>query len=227
MGLYKYSMELVKGEKLGKAQLHDVNCSYKDLSQVFASIRGKSVKDAEKILEEAVSMKRAIPYAKFSTKIGHRSELGGRKGRYPKKECKIALDMIQNARSNAVQKGLDETALYVKQAAAYKQNVLKRYRNYFASSRTLGYGKNPIWSNYVTCWAELVLAESPEAAAASASASASKKAEAGAGGKKVEKTAEKTAVAVKAAEKPVEKPAEKNAEEKPAPKAEEKTVAKA
>lgn len=159
MGLFKYSVIEKEGEKAAKAQQHDVNCSYKDLSQVFAAIKGLSVVQAEKILNEAVEMKKAIRYHRFAKHIGHRSELGGKKGRYPKKECKIALSLLENAKANAVHKGMDESALFVKHAASYKQNVLKRYRNYFASSRTLGYGKQSIWSNYVTCWAEVVLGE--------------------------------------------------------------------
>ncbi len=159
MGLYKYSMAEEEGVKTAKAQQHDMSCSYKDLSQVFAAIRGKTVPDARKVLDEAIEMKKAIRYHKFATKIGHRSNLGGKKGRYPKKECKIALSLLENAVANAVQKGMDESALYIMHAASYKQNVLKRYRNYFASSRTLGYGKQSTWSNYVTCWAEMVLGE--------------------------------------------------------------------
>ncbi|MFH1056219.1 MAG: 50S ribosomal protein L22 [Candidatus Micrarchaeota archaeon] len=159
MGLFKYSVQEKEGEKWGKAQLHDVNCSYKDLSQVFSAIKGLRLRFAEEVLNDAISMKKAIPYHKFATKIGHRSELGGKKGRYPKKECKIALQMIENAKANAVKNGLDETMLFVKHAASYKQNVLRRYRRIFGSSRTLGYGKQSLWSNFVTCWAELVVAE--------------------------------------------------------------------
>jgi len=95
MGLYKYSMAEDEGVKTAKAQQHDMNCSYKDLSQVFAAIRGKRIADARKVLDETISMKKAIRYHKFATKIGHRSELGGKKGRYPKKECKIAWHCLK------------------------------------------------------------------------------------------------------------------------------------
>ena len=164
MPLFKYSVAEEKGEKWGKAQLHDVNCSYKDLGQVLAAIKGKSVKEAEKILNEAIALKKAIPFKKFNTGMGHRSELCGQKGKYPKKECRFALELLENARANSVARGLDEAVLFIKHACAYKQNVLKRYRRTFAGSRTLGYGKQALWSNYMTCRAELVLAEKPGAA---------------------------------------------------------------
>jgi len=158
-GLYRFSFKEKEGEKLGKAQLHDLNCSYKDLSQVLGAIRRKPIGEARVILNEAIDLKKAIRFRKFSGRLGHRSELGGQKGKYPKKECKFALELLQNAVSNAIVKGLDESALVVKHGAAYKQNVLKRYRKFFAGSQTLGYGKQAIWSNYGLAWAELAVGE--------------------------------------------------------------------
>ncbi|MBS3070251.1 50S ribosomal protein L22 [Candidatus Micrarchaeota archaeon] len=207
MGLYKYSMAEEEGVKTAKAQQHDMSCSYKDLSQVFAAIRGKTVAGSRKVLDDAIAMKKAIRYHKFATKIGHRSNLGGKKGRYPKKECKIALSLLENAVANAVQKGMDESALYVMHAASYKQNVLKRYRKYFASSRTLGYGKQSTWSNYVTCWAEMVLGEKqvPEGKKKQGEAKIQVKAPAAA---KAKESVQQSA--------PKKKPAEKAPEEKKA-----------
>jgi ribosomal protein uL22 len=159
MGLYRFSFKEKEGEKLGKAQQHDLNCSYKDLSQVLRAIKRKPVEQAREILNAAIELKKAIPFKKFATGMGHRSELGGQRGKYPKKECRIALGLLQNAVANAVAKGLDESALVVKHGAAYKQNVLKRYRKFFATAATLGYGKQAIWSNYTLAWAELAVGE--------------------------------------------------------------------
>lgn len=162
MGLYKYSRKFGDEREVARAQAYDLDCSYKDLGQVLAALKGRSVADSKKILGDCISMKKPIAFHKFHTGMGHRKELGGRKGKYPKKEAKIALRMLENAEANADYKGLDSAELAVVQAAAYKQNVMPRYRRLFASSVVLGYGKQSIWANYVTTRAEIVLGKAPE-----------------------------------------------------------------
>lgn len=162
MGLYKYSMKSVDEREVARAQAYDLDCSYKDLGQVLAAIKGKNIQEAKKTLEDCISLKKAIPFKKFNKGMGHRSELGGRKGKYPKKEARIALKLLENAEANADYKGLDSDGLVVVQAAAYKQNVLPRYRRTFASPVVLGYGKQALWANYVTARAEIVLAKPEE-----------------------------------------------------------------
>ncbi len=159
MGLYKYSHKEADEKQLARAQMHDVNASYKDFTQVLAAIKNKNIADATQILTETISMKKAIPYVRFAKGIGHRSELGGKKGRYPKKEAKLTLALLQNAVANAENKGLDKNSLYIKAASAHKQNALMRYRKYWASGVILGYGKQSVASKYVTCWVEITLAE--------------------------------------------------------------------
>ncbi len=155
MGFFKYSVKVA--EKVGKAQAYDVDASYKDLTQVCRAIRSLPVKKAYSVLEAAIEGKHAIPYYKFSKGMGHRSELGGKKGRYPKKECKIVLASLKNAAANAVHNGLEEGSLVVRHAAAYKQTTYKRHRTFFVGSVTLGYGKHAVWADYVTARIEIVV----------------------------------------------------------------------
>ncbi len=161
MSMYEYSFKL-SGEgakRSAAAQFHDADASYKDLTQVCRAIKGKRVAEANKILGEAIALRKAIPYSKFSKGLGHKRELGGRKGRYPKKECALVKSLLRNAVANAGHKGLDEKKLFVRHAAAFKQNSFPRYRKFWASSVTLGYGKRAVWANYETARAELVVEE--------------------------------------------------------------------
>lgn len=158
MGLYDFSYKVGDEREVARAQAHDLDASYKDLSNVFHAIKGLMIPQAKRVLEECISMKKAIPYYRFAKNLGHRSELGGKRGRYPKKEAKIALTLLKSAESNANFKGLEVQKLIVRQAAAYKQNTMRRYRQHFGSSITLGYGKQAIWASYETCRAEVVLA---------------------------------------------------------------------
>lgn len=158
MPFYDYAIEY-EPSKSGRSQSYDLNCSYKDLTQVLANLKGLSVAKAFTLIEECVELKKAIPFRKFNKGMGHRSELGGKKGKYPKKEANLALQLLNNAISNAKSKGLDEKNLVVLHACAYKQNVFPRYRKFFASSTVLGYGKQAMFSAYMTARAELVVGE--------------------------------------------------------------------
>ncbi len=158
MSLYKYSIK-VDAKKSAPAQVHDLDASYKDLANLCRAVKNKSVAQARKLLDDVVSMKMPVLYTFHHTGMGHRSQLGGKKGRFPKKEAKIMLTLIQNAAAGATQKGLDEKKLFISHAAANRQNVMKRYRKFWATGATLGYGKQSVWANYETCKAEIVLSE--------------------------------------------------------------------
>lgn len=158
MSFYKYSVEYA-GENSGRAQVYDLNASYKDLSQVAAAIRRLPAAKARSVLEDCIAMRRPIEFRKFAKGTGHRSQLGGKRGKFPKKECRLMLLLLDNALANAKAKGLDEKSLVVLHASAYKQNVFPRYRKFFAGSTILGYGKQAIYSSYVTARAEVVVGE--------------------------------------------------------------------
>jgi large subunit ribosomal protein L22 len=156
MGLFKYSQ---KFDDSARSQVHDVDASYKDMGQVLRAVKYKGVAEAQEILEDCIAKRKAIQYKRHNTGMGHRSELGGLKGRYPKKEAKVVLKMLKEAKSNAVSKGLDEEKLMVRHACAYKQNTQRRHKRFFATGHTLGYGKQAMFANYETCRAELTLVE--------------------------------------------------------------------
>ncbi|MFA6048939.1 MAG: 50S ribosomal protein L22 [Candidatus Micrarchaeia archaeon] len=158
MGLYGYSIK-IDAKKQANVQAHDLDASYKDLANICRAVKKKSIADAKKILDGVISMEMPLLYTFHHTGMGHRSQLGGKKGRYPKKEAKIMLKLINDAKANALQKGLDEKKLYISHAAANRQNVMKRYRKFWATGATLGYGKQAVWANYETARVELVLSE--------------------------------------------------------------------
>ncbi len=158
MGLYRYSQKF-EGQKVAKAQGHDWNGSYKDLANVCAAARGKPVSAVRKILEDAMDMTRAIPYVVHNKRAGHRSELGGKKGRYPRKEIELFSKLFESCVDSAKQLGLDESKLAVLQTAAYKQNTMPRYRRFFVGGASIGYGKHATRADYETCRAEIVVGE--------------------------------------------------------------------
>lgn len=156
MSLYEYAIEFEPG-KSARSQVYDQNVSYKDLTQVCRAIRGKPVEQARKQLEDAQAMVRPIPYGSHAKGVGHKSILGGKKGRFPKKECRLASKLLQAAVAAAQGKGLEPKSLIVIHACTYKQNVFPRYRREFAGSNTLGYGKQATMAAYTTARLELTV----------------------------------------------------------------------
>ncbi|MEK6924226.1 MAG: uL22 family ribosomal protein [Candidatus Micrarchaeota archaeon] len=145
--------------KTARAQVYDLDASYKDMTQVCAAMRGKSADAAAETLQAAINLEKPIRFYSHAKGLGHRSQLGGKQGKFPKKECKLALSLLKNAIAAAADKGIDAKGLMVLHAQAYKQNSYPRYRRTFASSHTLGYGKQAILSRYVTARVEITVGE--------------------------------------------------------------------
>jgi len=134
--------------KTARAQRSDIDASFKDLSQVCRNINGKEISEAVNLLEDAKLGKVPIRYVKFNKKLGHRKELGGRKGRYPRKSAGIVLELLKGTIANARRKGLGEK-LVVRHASANKQNVYPRIASKGRAMR----------ANYETAKLEIVLEE--------------------------------------------------------------------
>ncbi len=149
---FGYSCTVADEKRFSRAQSYNVDASYKDLSQVCANIRGLMIDDALDLLESASNCERPIQFKKFNKKLGHRSELGGKKGRYPWKAASLVLKVLQNAQANASFKGLSE-ALRVYHAAANKQATYPRLQSKGRQAR----------ANYETARIEVMLQEVPGA----------------------------------------------------------------
>ena len=91
--------------RAAKARVDGVNASYKDLANVCANIRGRNAEKALEFLKEASEGERPIRLYKFHKHRGHVGRLGGIKGGWPVKSCKIVRDVLVNAMASAKSKG--------------------------------------------------------------------------------------------------------------------------
>ena len=91
--------------RAAKARVDGVNASFKDLVNVCANIRGRNAEKALEFLEAASKKERPIRLYKFHKHRGHVGRLGGIKGGWPVKSCKIVRDVLANAMANAKTKG--------------------------------------------------------------------------------------------------------------------------
>lgn len=128
-------------ENCASARLEGVNASYKDLAEVCGRIRNKKSDWALTFLTAASEMEIPVLFRRHNKKLGHRHELGGRKGRYPWKAAKIVLKTLQSAIANGKTMGLGEVYTIVA-ASANKKDIFPRMapkgrtaRSYLVTSR--------------------------------------------------------------------------------------------
>ena len=121
-----YSLKVKDETNSAKARLEGVDASFKDLAEVCGNIRGKPVAKAISLLQKAAKMQIPILYRAHNKHLGHRRELGGRKGRYPIKSVAIVLKVLQSAIANARAKSLAEDRLIVWHACANRKMVFSR-----------------------------------------------------------------------------------------------------
>lgn len=121
----KYSVKY-EGEGYSYAQEYGLNVSYKDLTQVCKNIRGLPVAKALEFLNKAEKMDTAVLFSTYNKHMGHRRELGGKKGCYPVKAIKMVKKVLLNAVNNARVLQIDEQSLVVIHAAGNKQMIHSR-----------------------------------------------------------------------------------------------------
>lgn len=129
--MYSYIIDKGKEGDFARARVEGVDASIKDLVEVCGNVRGRPVDKAIKFLEEAADGKRPILYRSNNKRLGHRRELGGKKGRYPQKSARIVLQVLLSALGNAQHKGLSEE-LIVTHACA---NKVAKYMRYSSKGR--------------------------------------------------------------------------------------------
>jgi large subunit ribosomal protein L22 len=113
---YHYSLKDYDKEKMARAVGVALGISTKASIMICNQIRKKSVAKAKKILQDAIDIKKAIPYTKFTNGIGHKKGIGS--GRYPKKAATNILMLLESAESNAKFLGLSVSDLIIKHISA-------------------------------------------------------------------------------------------------------------
>ncbi len=98
-----------KSKRIACARITGVNASFKDLCEVCNNVRGMATEDAINFLALAAEKKVPIYFARHNKRMGHRKQLGGRKGGWPVKSVKIVLEIVKSAAANAARLQLGST----------------------------------------------------------------------------------------------------------------------
>ncbi|MBS3068328.1 50S ribosomal protein L22 [Candidatus Micrarchaeota archaeon] len=147
---YSYTVDEKELENHAFSRAEGVEASYKDLSQVCGCINGRKVAWALDFLQKAAEGSIPILYKKFNTNLGHRRELGGSKGRYPKKAALAVLKAIKSVAANARIKGLSEDLTIVHVLANKKDSMPRmqpkgrRFRSDYETARIEVIVKGPL-----------------------------------------------------------------------------------
>jgi large subunit ribosomal protein L22 len=148
---YTYRSET--GVSVARARGQELPMSPKKTYEVLNAIRGLNLDRARIVLEEAIALKRAIPFRRYNQETAHKRGVGP--GRYPKKVCEAVLGILLNAESNAEFQGLDTDRLFIKVAASSRGRIQK-------GSMPRAQGRATAW-NEQTTHVEIVLGERKEA----------------------------------------------------------------
>merc|ERR1740130_741958 len=135
----------------------DLRVHYKNTWNVAEAIKGMGLHDAQKYLQAVCEKKRCIPFRRDTGCIGRTpqaKEFKLSQGRWPIKSCKIMLDLLRNAESNADFKNLDADNLTINHIQVQRAQHGRR-RTYRAHGRI-----NPFQSS--PCHVQMICQEKDE-----------------------------------------------------------------
>ena len=122
---FKYGYVGTAAEKVARAQSYDVDASYKDLCEVCKDIRGTLAEPALTRLDVVAKGLAPVRFRdRHGKRLGHRRELGGRKGRYPRKAARLVRKVLENAVANATSQGI--SVPYIAHISANKHRSYPR-----------------------------------------------------------------------------------------------------
>jgi large subunit ribosomal protein L22 len=111
----------IDGKMFAKAMVKNKPVSTKYATELCREIKGMPLAKAEAYLKRIINQEDYLPLRKYRKKVAHRkgrAKSGVKSGRYPKKLAQIMLELLEQARNNAVNKGLDEDKLMIVHAFA-------------------------------------------------------------------------------------------------------------
>jgi len=110
MAKYNYSHQSYNKETVARAVGRDLDISTKQCIEICNFLRGMNILRAKTVLNGVMELKTAIPFKRFTNGVGHRAgDMAS--GRYPMNAAKEILTIIENAETNAQQKGLNTSRM--------------------------------------------------------------------------------------------------------------------
>lgn len=127
MPTWGYSIKGLDPDRTVKCSGREVSVSPKAMTELCRAVKGMLVKDAKRLMEDVIAMKRAIPYRRYRKEVSHRSlDAKWSAGRYPVKAAKIMLKLLEEMEANAEYKGFNLDALKIIHAASQRGRKIRK-----------------------------------------------------------------------------------------------------
>ncbi len=101
--------------------------SHKHAREIAVHIKGSSAEKARDFLLAVINLERAVPFRRYKTQVGHKSDPGVMSGRYPQKAAKEFIKLLDNLETNAEYKGMDTDRLQIINATVHKGIKIRRF----------------------------------------------------------------------------------------------------
>ncbi len=101
--------------------------SHKHAREIAVHIKGSSTEKARDFLLAVINLERAVPFRRYKTQVGHKSDPGVMSGRYPQKAAKEFIKLLDNLETNAEYKGMDTDRLQIINATVHKGIKIRRF----------------------------------------------------------------------------------------------------
>lgn len=141
-------------EKSVKTKGNELRVHFKNTYEAARVLKGMTIKDAQKYLEQVLEHKRCIPVKRFNSHVartGQATEFGVTQGRWFDKSVKVLQGLLQNMEANANAKQLETDKLVIQHVQVNRAQRGRR-RTYRAHGRITPYMSSPC---HIEMWAEL------------------------------------------------------------------------
>jgi ribosomal protein uL22 len=109
---YKYAFQNFDKNTMARASGTNLTISLKKTVETAKELSGKKVSTAINYLERVANLKAVVPYRTYRGEMGHKRGKGIDTGGFPVKVSNEIVSLLQSAKKNAEDLGLDEN-LYV------------------------------------------------------------------------------------------------------------------
>ncbi len=108
-------------EHFASASAKNLAISTKDCIEISNFLRYKNTAHVKSLLEEVISLKRAVPFKRFIRDTGHKAGMSA--GKFPQKAAKSFLQLINSVEANAHYKGLNVSNLKITKLIANRASI--------------------------------------------------------------------------------------------------------